>query len=447
MLSINSNLLFLLETIYMRIFQFFISHIIIVLISAPFYNYMLLTLLCSTISYRFFQNIEPNQSINAFSFYFGFRKNGHYSIFITNGGNDSFVLFIMPYNYSTFQNTNEINKICSNYNGTQNLHENVHVIHLQNGKYSISSIINNEGIYKTSINSCSDHHEGFKIEGIYMNPNSPFGYDAQKVLKYLSILIYVRIIIFIAWNINWIWYFSMKNKLHLILTLTAFIFIITRIIDYFDYRKAYESNQISKISIIRPYFDKFRGIFLTNTFFLINCCYYIEKKPKVKVIHKLLFLWCFYLKIFPLLQSICNIYCYYIIGFLIHFIVNDVIILMSGIYYDDDFFIFLVNELKSLFYMLLTVSTPDKNSRDIFSDFEGYLVFDIYVLIFQCIIAYFFRMRKYTKEDYSRLFSPVNENVTYNIHANNPRPFLFERSNDNNNWTILDERDDDISSI
>lgn len=265
----------------------------------------------------------------------------------------------------------------------------------------------------------------FKVKGIYMSPNSLYGYDAENYLKYALILIYIRIIIFIAWIINWIFYFSMKNRLHLILTLTAFVFITSKIIDYFDYKKKYESNQVSKISIIRPYIDKFRDIFITNTFILINCCYCIEKKPKVKVIYKILILWCYYLIFYTLLHRICNIYVYYIIGFIVHIIINNIIIMTSGVYDDDELIIFMTNEAKSFFFMLQKIIVPETKTTNIFDEYELYIISDILIIIFQCILAYCFRMRESTKNDYYELLSTINER---NNNNNKNTSILYQQN-------------------
>ena len=82
---------------------------------------------------------------------FEIKKDGKYTIVITNGGNDSFILIIQPENYFKYLKEDELHLACTDNNYTQNIHENYHVIHLKNGKYNISSSINQENIYKTSI--------------------------------------------------------------------------------------------------------------------------------------------------------------------------------------------------------------------------------------------------------------------------------------------------------
>lgn len=374
---------------------------------------MLFLQLCSIILYQFFQNVEPNQADILFPFQFGFKIDGKYTIVITNGGNDSFILIIQPENYFKYLKEDELHLACTDNNYTQNIHENYHVIHLKNGKYNISSSINQENIYKTSIQFCMSNHLGFKIEGLYMNPNSPFGYDKERVLKYLLIPIYIRIIIFIIWLINWISYFSMKNVLHLVFTFTAFIFIISKIIDYLDYRQKYESNQISLISIIRPYSDTLRDIIVLNTFFLINCCVSIVNNWKKTIYLKIIYLWAFYSIFYNQLYPALKKWVFYVIGLFAHLIVNNIIILISGVYNDNEFMIFLLNQLKSIFYVFLVIT----EKFDMTTEIEGYVVYDIYIIIMECIMAYFFRMRNITKNDYLKLFPHANND---NFHQFSP---------------------------
>lgn len=373
---------------------------------------MLSLLLCSIVLYQFIQNIEPNQTDIVFPYYFGFEIDGNYSIFITNGGNDSFILSIQPVDYLKYLKEDELHLACTDYNYSQTINNNNHVIHLQNGKYNISGSINQKYIYKTLIKFCTNHHHGFKIEGIYMNPNSSFGYDTAKVLKLFLVLIHIRTNIFIIWLINWMNYFSMKNILHLAFTFTSFIFLISKIIDYFDYKTRYQSNQISLISIIRPYSDILREIIVLNTFFLINCCVCIEKNWRKTIYFKILFLWIFYLIFYNLLYKAFKNWVFYLVGFLVHIMVNDIIMIISGVGDDDDM-IFVLNQLKSFFYILLMIF----EKYDMRTEIDGYFVYDIFVVIMQSVNAYFFRMRNNTKNDYTKLFHLTNND---DYHQLNP---------------------------
>ena len=54
----------------------------------------MLFILYSLITYKFTGTIKPNQSTFEFPFQFGFNKNGNYSIEITNGRTENYLLFI-----------------------------------------------------------------------------------------------------------------------------------------------------------------------------------------------------------------------------------------------------------------------------------------------------------------------------------------------------------------
>ena len=228
---------------------------------------MITPIIYFVISYKFKCNIEPNHTKIVLPFNFRFKKGGNYSIHIFNGGNDDFILFIKQNQYLYYYlNKNEINIACSNY--TIANHENIHVIHMNNGSYNLSGLIDKGSVYKTTIKSCSNNHEGFSIEAIYMNSNSPFSYDAEKALKSYLLLSFIYGIIFLIWIINLFPYFSIKNPLHLIITSTLVTFLLSYIINCIKIKEKYESNKTTIASKISFLIGRLRDFLYYTTLFI-----------------------------------------------------------------------------------------------------------------------------------------------------------------------------------
>ena len=369
---------------------------------------LLFFFLCSIISYKFNYVIGPNQTDITLPFKYGFQKGGRYSINISNGGNDSFLLTIKPFSsIYNYLNKNEVETACLNY--TIPNHENIHVIRMNEGKYNLTGIINENTTYATTIKSCSNNHKGFFIELIYTNPDSPFSYDVVNALNFLLFDNYARIILFSIWLLNWLINFSLKNTLHLFITLTFFVFIVSKGINYLNIKKRFESNQITFVSKLSFVLNRLRDFFYMTTFFLINSGFCIINDSKTKSINKTIFMWCFYLIVFPILYCICNVYCFIIISFLTHVIIND-IVMISDYVLDQFTDFYVLYQLKTIIYALTDFFEYQLLFNISSSDFEDfwplYIFFEIFLMICNCIFAYSMKMNKDLKEDYIIAFTP-----------------------------------------
>lgn len=234
----------------------------------------MLFILYSLITYKFTGTIKPNQSTFEFPFQFGFDKNGDYSIEITNGRTENYLLFITREDdiYKIINET-EINFACINL--SFNNHPNFHVIQIVDGKWNVTGIIKEKGVYKTIIKSCLNYFEGFSIKIIYNNPQSNTSYVCDPL--YLTMLLiwlpYFGVIVF--WLVNCFHNFSLKNVIHLILSAYSVIVPIDIVISAISFALECDSNDFHLIYKVQPIINFLRNLVFYFASFMVFLGFYL----------------------------------------------------------------------------------------------------------------------------------------------------------------------------
>ncbi|KAK8846382.1 hypothetical protein M9Y10_020397 [Tritrichomonas musculus] len=206
---------------------------------------------------RFSFHIGPNKRQFSIPFLFGFQTDAKYSIDIKNNEDDKFIFLIAT------------EEDMEKYMSEQNLYlpcnvtipiDYYHITQLNKTSNTINGTIKKGGKYNTTVLSCEYFHSEFSFELIYKNPNSCLSSNVQNTLIINPIITLISMILFIAWLINWVKNFTMKNIIHTIFSFSFFFFVLQK---FFFLLETIEKNKSDNPSHYEPYRELFQLLSLT----------------------------------------------------------------------------------------------------------------------------------------------------------------------------------------
>lgn len=225
--------------------------------------FALLTLIC----FIFKDNVDANLTDYSKDLEFGFHKGGKYEFQIKYGGDYSYLFII--------QKANEIDKYLENQDlfhpcDINTSIQNFHVIQLKNGEAYFSSSIYQEGIYNIKIMSCTYFHDGFSYKASFKNPNSCLSSTEEAYIKICHIPVYVIVLLFVCWIINWLYYFSIRNIYHLLFTFGFLFLTIDKYVSVLMFKENYQSDYPSKYLQIHLFFYGLSSFFINFSIMTLN---------------------------------------------------------------------------------------------------------------------------------------------------------------------------------
>ena len=158
----------------------------------------------------------------------------------------------------------EMNNICNKYNISISTNI-IHKVHFQNEEGIVSGNINKDGRYKTILKTCEMIQDELVIE-LTTNSDSKPKIQKQECYRLIISILCLMILLDILWIINWIKYFTLRNGIHLLLTLSFIFFTIEKVLHIIDYKARYEFDKIYTITIVRCAFIGLSRF----TFFMAN---------------------------------------------------------------------------------------------------------------------------------------------------------------------------------
>lgn len=237
---------------------------------------LILNLILSRFSYQ----VGANKRHFSLPFLFGFQKGGTYSINIFNNETDNFIFLIATEEeIEKFMNEQNLYRPC---NLTVSInHYNITQLHKDSSK--INGLIEEQGKYNTTIMSCDYFHSEFSFELIYNNPDTCLSYNVRNLLITNPIISIISVILFILWLINWIKNFSMKNIIHITLSLSFLFFVLQKFFFIFE---TIERNKSDFPSYFQSYRKLFQLLFITyflSTFLSIENQLFLHRFKNMKV--------------------------------------------------------------------------------------------------------------------------------------------------------------------
>lgn len=229
---------------------------------------------------RFTFHIGSNQRHFSIPFLYGFQSEGTYTINLKNNESDNFIFLIATEEeMEKFMTEQNLYKPC-NVTVPINYYT---ISQLNNESSKITGTIEKRGMYNTTILSCEYFHSEFSVEMIYNNPTSHLSYNVQNILITNPIIVVISIILFILWIINWLRNFTMKNLIHIILTISFLFFVIEKILFLFE---SIEKNKSDEIS----YYGSFRGLaqhlyltYILSAFLSISNQYFLNHFVNMRI--------------------------------------------------------------------------------------------------------------------------------------------------------------------
>ena len=191
---------------------------------------------------------------------FQFKKEGLCTIQIKSEKVDSIYVYI-DREENILKNKKEIKNQCNNMITAKN----GHFIQLQNGTGTYTKIVQKDGVYKVFCESCQGTNENFTIDISYSEKNSSSKITSNVNFRLIISIACIIFVIYLFWLINWFMYFSMKNIIHLILTISLTFFLVEKIICIFHFKANYQSKNCSMFAIFRNIF-----VFLSNFLFFFS---------------------------------------------------------------------------------------------------------------------------------------------------------------------------------
>lgn len=228
---------------------------------------MIFLFIIYVLSYQQVFNIHPARVMQFLPFRFGFNLGGRYSINVTKGGTGDLLFLVATENdIDEFQNKTDNKNFC---NWTYSV-DYINLIHVKAGKGFATGQIYKKGKYFTTITICNPQDYGYSVILTYTNPNSMLSYEEQPCLIITSFFAVIVSLIFILWLINWSKYFSIKNILHIFVTICLFETVIYDILYSFEYYIRNKSDQNSNLYRFRKIFRILQGTTVFITFFLLT---------------------------------------------------------------------------------------------------------------------------------------------------------------------------------
>lgn len=187
--------------------------------------------------------LKSNQTNYEISEEFGFQKGGIYDIQLMSNGNDQYFVII--------DTIAEIAKYLQDQ-GFKNFScdKSKNVVQIQNLTGRIMGTIKKYGYYQAIFRSCSQIHQECQISLLFKNPDSCLSIEDQECMKTFLFLTIISFILLILWMINWLYYFTLKNSIH---TIVSLFLLISFLNNFCIYKYFYERNQSDDVEYNTKY--------------------------------------------------------------------------------------------------------------------------------------------------------------------------------------------------
>ncbi|OHT03635.1 hypothetical protein TRFO_28885 [Tritrichomonas foetus] len=254
---------------------------------------------------------------------FGFREGGNFSIAVDKSQN-SFL-------YIGIANSREINYAAEVIQTQANLTCNVvqkylniklsKILDLTDGPDTFTGVIPESSVYHALLGSCQEAFSKYDIEIEFINPTSYL--DSRKIpclyFRPISVVLFGSLILF--WLVNWIFNFTLKNPLHMYLTVTFLITFLYIIIDTFALFHQHKSHLLTNLEKVSITFRCFHEILLLTAMIMAakGWCIIIESIEPIEIFNGFFTSLLFSLPILILDTVPCSIYlqlALFITGFL-----------------------------------------------------------------------------------------------------------------------------------
>ena len=206
----------------------------------------MLFVIYSLILFKYFGHSSKKSLVYYPKFLFGFEKGGNYSIKVENCQVDELLLVIATQNEMGKCSTKQL--IDNKCNASLSIY---HQMKIVNGSGEIKGSIKSKGVYKTKLISMKNYSNQFNIIINYKNPSSYLSYNYNQYLPISKIIAAISCLMLIVWFINWMFYCTTENLVHILFTTTFILFATEKVSYAIELEKCNKSDEKSKIIGIR----------------------------------------------------------------------------------------------------------------------------------------------------------------------------------------------------
>lgn len=180
-------------------------------------------------------------SLPAYTFQIG----GKFNISLNNArANSVYIGLCTKEEFKTIQSIQNLDdKLCSTTNQVVNISK---IVSIKDSFGYFHGNISVPGTYKTIFYTCRQTFSKYEISVIFQNPLSYLSADIQPCLILKPIILGIFGVLLILWIINWANNFTIRNFLHLFITISIFLNLACQIIEFFEtrHKDKYNSHTI-----------------------------------------------------------------------------------------------------------------------------------------------------------------------------------------------------------
>lgn len=225
---------------------------------------MILVFLCLCLGYTYSSKINSRTKSHFFRT-FGFEVGGEYNVFMENLKSPS-ILFGLLRRDEAIKVNNIYAQIavvdCFNIKKEINLSN---FYNVTDKMCNFSGKIDKKDVYTPLLVLCDEMGSSYDITLKFKNPKTYLDYRYVPLLKLKPIITFSFFLLLVLWVLNWTRNFTLKNLLHLFLTITfgvSFMYLLIYWLELVHYNKTDKSSSIVHFVLIFSVFHKFCLLFV-----------------------------------------------------------------------------------------------------------------------------------------------------------------------------------------